>query len=131
MICVDWEIWTAALVDDELKGKLIDGVARLAREGGVRLPFSDKYDVATGNEVDFRARPVAGGHLALVRVLCDDVKMALTLLCRWRSTSNRAAHRRSRQNRPRPSLRRLRIARPRAKRNVVVSRGATEHTSSL
>ncbi|KAH7070318.1 hypothetical protein BKA62DRAFT_778898 [Auriculariales sp. MPI-PUGE-AT-0066] len=47
------QIWTAAMSEDELKNKLIDGVARLAREDGVRLPFGDKYDAASGNEVDF------------------------------------------------------------------------------
>ncbi|KAH7104066.1 hypothetical protein BKA62DRAFT_768430 [Auriculariales sp. MPI-PUGE-AT-0066] len=55
--------------EDELKNKLIDGFARLAREDGVKLPFGDKYDAASGNEVDFRARPVAGGHLALAHGL--------------------------------------------------------------
>lgn len=33
-----------------------------------KVPFSDLYDTVSGADVGFRARPVVGGHLALVRV---------------------------------------------------------------
>ncbi|KAJ7283980.1 DUF1793-domain-containing protein [Mycena rebaudengoi] len=44
----------------------IDAVKNFAADGKSDAPFSDWYDTISGSSVGFRARPVAGGHLALL-----------------------------------------------------------------
>ena len=66
----DWEIWTAGLVTDTtVRNLLISSVKKYVSDGQSNVPLSDWYDSVSGNVDGFQARPVVGGHLALVRVL--------------------------------------------------------------
>ncbi len=63
----DWEIWTAASIDDLAVRKLfIDGVYGYVTTSTARVPFGDLYDTATGKWDSFMARPVQGGMFALL-----------------------------------------------------------------
>lgn len=63
----DWEIWTAALVTStEVRDLLIGSVRKFAADGLSSQPFGDWYETTSGRPEGFRARPVAGGHLAFV-----------------------------------------------------------------
>ena len=65
----DWEIWTAGIVTDgEVRSSLIDRVVAYASNGLNDAPLSDWYETTGGTVSGFRARPVAGGHLALLVV---------------------------------------------------------------
>ncbi|KAL1747685.1 hypothetical protein HDZ31DRAFT_80256 [Schizophyllum fasciatum] len=69
----DWEIWTAAIVSDtNTRDMLVSAVAQYAANGQNDVPFSDWYETTDGKVADFRARPVVGGHFALVSGgICD------------------------------------------------------------
>jgi Domain of unknown function (DUF1793) len=63
----DWETWTAAIatdtsVRDALIGNLVDYIS----SGLNHVPLSDLYDTVTGITAGFQARPVVGGHFALL-----------------------------------------------------------------
>jgi len=65
----DWEMWTAAAFGDVnpgLKSSLIEALGKMLRFTASRVPFSDWYVTATANQVGFQARPVVGGHFALL-----------------------------------------------------------------
>ncbi|KAI0774201.1 DUF1793-domain-containing protein [Fomes fomentarius] len=63
----DWEIWTAALVTStEVRDLLIGSVRKFAADGLSSQPFGDWYETTNGRPEGFRARPVAGGHLAFL-----------------------------------------------------------------
>uniref|UniRef100_D8PPI6 Glutaminase A n=1 Tax=Schizophyllum commune (strain H4-8 / FGSC 9210) TaxID=578458 RepID=D8PPI6_SCHCM len=63
----DWEIWTAAIMSDtDTRDMLISAVAQYAANGQNDVPFSDWYETTDGKVAGFRARPVVGGHFALV-----------------------------------------------------------------
>ncbi|KAH8101093.1 DUF1793-domain-containing protein, partial [Cristinia sonorae] len=63
-----WEIWTAAIVDsDAVRDNLISSVVKVASAGISNKPFGDWYDTTNGTINGFTARPVVGGHFALVR----------------------------------------------------------------
>jgi len=65
----DWEMWTAAAFGDsspELRTSLIEALAKFLQVTPQRVPFSDWYVTATSNHVGFQARPVQGGHFALL-----------------------------------------------------------------
>ncbi|KAH8830455.1 DUF1793-domain-containing protein [Flagelloscypha sp. PMI_526] len=65
----DWEIWTAAIVSDtDARDQFISHVKNYLTSGVNDMPFSDWYETTNGASVGFRARPVAGGHLALLVV---------------------------------------------------------------
>ena len=64
---LDWEIWTAAIMSDtNTRDMLISAVAQYAANGQNDAPFSDWYETTDGKEAGVRARPVVGGHFALV-----------------------------------------------------------------
>ncbi|KAH9951659.1 DUF1793-domain-containing protein [Amylocystis lapponica] len=64
----DWELWTAALVSDpSVRDIFVDAVYKYAADGLSSQPLSDWYETTTGAPEVFSARPVVGGHLALVR----------------------------------------------------------------
>ncbi|KZV98212.1 DUF1793-domain-containing protein [Exidia glandulosa HHB12029] len=69
----DWQIWTAAIADDDLKGALVDAVLRYAGTSDINsgAPLSDWYDAKNGSTVGFRARPVVGGHFAVLGLQKD------------------------------------------------------------
>ncbi|KAJ7260577.1 hypothetical protein C8J57DRAFT_1471634 [Mycena rebaudengoi] len=63
----DWEMWTAAiLTDTTLRDTFISRLKNYLTDSFNNMPFSDWYDTVSGRSVGFRARPVAGGHLALL-----------------------------------------------------------------
>ncbi|KAJ7682669.1 DUF1793-domain-containing protein [Mycena polygramma] len=63
----DWQIWTAAIVTDTaVRDVLISSVKKWVSDGQNNAPFGDLYDTVSGAAVGFRARPVVGGHLALL-----------------------------------------------------------------
>ncbi|EIW82090.1 DUF1793-domain-containing protein [Coniophora puteana RWD-64-598 SS2] len=63
----DWQMWTAAfMTDDSVRDSFIDSVYAFIGDGENNMPFSDWYDTLTGVSDGFRARPVVGGHLALL-----------------------------------------------------------------
>ncbi|KAL1661464.1 hypothetical protein GGF50DRAFT_129457 [Schizophyllum commune] len=68
----DWEIWTAAIMSDtNTRDMLISAVAQYAANGQNDAPFSDWYETTDGKVAGFRARPVVGGHFALVSGVYD------------------------------------------------------------
>ena len=67
-MCIDWEIWTSALVTTtEVRDLLISSVRKYAADGLSSQPLGDWYETTDGSVEGFRARPVVGGHLAHVR----------------------------------------------------------------
>ena len=65
----DWSIWTAAIVTDTtVRDSFITGVVNYCKDGESSQPLGDWYDTNGGGVEGFRARPVVGGHLALVRI---------------------------------------------------------------
>lgn len=72
----DWQMWTAAIMTNTtVRDGFISGLYNFAQDGASNQPFADWYEtsngtvdniVSTGEIENFRARPVAGGHLALV-----------------------------------------------------------------
>lgn len=66
---IDWEIWTAALVTStSVRDLFISSVRKYAADGSSSQPLGDWYETTNGAVEGFRARPVVGGHLALVSV---------------------------------------------------------------
>lgn len=63
----DWEIWTSAfMTNNETRDILISAVKNWASDGRSSQPLGDWYETVNGNPEGFRARPVVGGHLALL-----------------------------------------------------------------
>ncbi|KAF2455999.1 hypothetical protein BDY21DRAFT_65560 [Lineolata rhizophorae] len=70
----DWELWTAATCAPATRRLIVDAVAYWLNNTSTDLPFTDLYDtIATGGypqqSIRFIARPVAGGHFALLAML--------------------------------------------------------------
>ena len=67
----DWSIWTAAIsTTTAVRDLFISSVRKYAADGQSSQPLGDWYETTNGAVEGFRARPVVGGHLALVSVLC-------------------------------------------------------------
>ncbi|PIL29028.1 hypothetical protein GSI_09076 [Ganoderma sinense ZZ0214-1] len=66
----DWSIWTAATTTrSDVRDQIISAVVKYAADGKNSLPLSDWYDTIAGTQADPSsnyARPVVGGHLALL-----------------------------------------------------------------
>ncbi|QRV97100.1 DNA polymerase 1 [Ceratobasidium sp. AG-Ba] len=63
----DWEIYTAGTVGDvNTRNLFITRLKDYLANGKNNAPFSDWYDAISGSVAGFRARPVAGGHFALL-----------------------------------------------------------------
>ncbi|KAI0347134.1 DUF1793-domain-containing protein [Trametopsis cervina] len=63
----DWEIWTAAMVSSTaVRDMFVSSVAKYAADGSSRQPLGDWYETTNGDVESFRARPVVGGHFALL-----------------------------------------------------------------
>ncbi|KAI1801257.1 DUF1793-domain-containing protein [Daldinia bambusicola] len=67
----DWEIWAAAASSAATRRLLVNALAYWLNETSTNLPFSDLYEVVGSGEyplqIDhFSARPVVGGHFALL-----------------------------------------------------------------
>lgn len=68
----DWSIWTAATTTrSDVRDQIINAVVKYTADGKNNLPLSDWYDTLAGTQADPSnnyARPVVGGHLALVNL---------------------------------------------------------------
>ncbi|KAM5545917.1 hypothetical protein V8D89_000043 [Ganoderma adspersum] len=66
----DWSIWTAATTTrSDVRDQIISAVVKYTADGKNSLPLSDWYDTLAGTQADPSnnyARPVVGGHLALL-----------------------------------------------------------------
>ncbi|PBP22484.1 glutaminase GtaA [Diplocarpon rosae] len=63
----DWEMWAAALASDETKKMLISDLAKWINETPTNKAMTDWYDAQNGGfGGGFTARPVVGGHFALL-----------------------------------------------------------------
>ncbi|KAF8165232.1 DUF1793-domain-containing protein [Crassisporium funariophilum] len=63
----DWQIWTAGIMTDTVARDLfVSSVKKWASDGLSSQPFGDWYETTNGQPEGFRARPVVGGHLALL-----------------------------------------------------------------
>ncbi|KAG2042315.1 hypothetical protein BDR03DRAFT_1006723 [Suillus americanus] len=63
----DWESWTAAIMTNTTtRDMFIDSVYKYAADGESNQPLGDWYETLNGAVYGFRARPVVGGHLALL-----------------------------------------------------------------
>ncbi|KAJ7368429.1 hypothetical protein DFH08DRAFT_25512 [Mycena albidolilacea] len=63
----DWSIWTAAVMTDtNARDAFISAVKKTAANGLSSQPLGDWYETKDGKPEGFRARPVVGGHLALL-----------------------------------------------------------------
>jgi hypothetical protein len=79
----DWEVWTAGIVTDQgLRDTFISSLKAYLSNGLNNQAFPDLYDTITGVALGFRARPVVGGHLALVSdvVRCQNSVLMFCLL---------------------------------------------------
>jgi len=65
----DWQILTASwATTTAVRDLLIGAVKNWVSDGQFNGPFGDLYDTVSGGWVGFQARPVVGGHLALLVV---------------------------------------------------------------
>lgn len=63
----DWSIWTAAIATTTaVRDLFIGAVHSYAADGKSAQPLGDWYETTDGSVEGFRARPVVGGHLALL-----------------------------------------------------------------
>ncbi|KAN0093261.1 protein of unknown function (DUF1793) domain containing protein [Tylopilus felleus] len=63
----DWQMWTAAfMTNTTTRDMFINSVYKYAADGANNVPLSDWYDTLSGVSDGFKARPVVGGHLALL-----------------------------------------------------------------
>ena len=69
LLLADWSTWTAAIMtSSDVRDQIISAVVKYASDGQNSTPLSDLYDTNSGKQAtsSFFARPVVGGHLALV-----------------------------------------------------------------
>ena len=67
---LDWSVWTATLTGEkEDFDHIMDGVWRFVNDVPDRNPLSDWYNVKSGRQIGFIARPVVGG--VFVKALYD------------------------------------------------------------
>ncbi|KAH7929420.1 DUF1793-domain-containing protein [Leucogyrophana mollusca] len=63
----DWQMWTAAMMtNDTMRDIFISSVYKYAADGESSQPLGDWYETTDGSVEGFRARPVVGGHFALL-----------------------------------------------------------------
>ncbi|CCM03143.1 uncharacterized protein FIBRA_05265 [Fibroporia radiculosa] len=63
----DWQSWTAAfMTNTTVRDMFVDAVQKYAADGESSQPLGDWYWANDGEVEGFRARPVVGGHLALL-----------------------------------------------------------------
>jgi hypothetical protein len=65
----DWETWTAAAFGDAnptLRTNIIKDLANYLANTPSRVPFSDWYNTTSAASEGFQARPVVGGHFAIL-----------------------------------------------------------------
>ncbi|OCH92918.1 DUF1793-domain-containing protein [Obba rivulosa] len=76
----DWQSWTAALVTSTIvRDIFINSVYKYAADEENSQPLGDWYETLNGDVEGFKARPVVGGHLALLALQAarsDTAKLA-------------------------------------------------------
>jgi hypothetical protein len=76
---LDWEIWTATLVDDRSQvDALLAPINTWLHQTTSRVPLTDWYDTKNGKKSGFQARSVVGG--VFIKALADK-----TLATKWRN----------------------------------------------
>ncbi|TFK75792.1 DUF1793-domain-containing protein [Pluteus cervinus] len=66
----DWTIFTAAIATEPaVRDSLVSAVVNFIGGGHTDAPFPDLYETGDGRAYGFRARPVVGGHLALLALM--------------------------------------------------------------
>lgn len=73
----DWQMWTAATCEPSTRRLFVNALAYWLNTTSSHAPFSDLYDTVgtggspniLGNTVLFQARPVVGGHFAMLALL--------------------------------------------------------------
>ncbi|KII95062.1 hypothetical protein PLICRDRAFT_48031 [Plicaturopsis crispa FD-325 SS-3] len=71
----DWQIYAAAIATDTTTRDLfINSVQKYNAGGANNAPFGDWYETKDGTQEGFRARPVVGGHLAMLVLPQSSVK---------------------------------------------------------
>ena len=72
----DWQLWAAATSGAGTRARIVAALAAWLRATPAPLPFSDLYETVgaggppvTPDPITFRARPVVGGHFALLALL--------------------------------------------------------------
>lgn len=68
------------MTDTTVRDMFISALHAYASDGENNAPLSDLYDTISGDSVSFRARPVVGGHLALVRAACFEPRSGVVVL---------------------------------------------------
>ena len=81
------------MTDDSVRDQLISSVAKYASNGKSNIPFGDWYNTGDGTANGFKARPVVGGHVALVSTISNSVSRRphLSALVRRLSANHAAA----------------------------------------
>ncbi|THH06365.1 hypothetical protein EW145_g4138 [Phellinidium pouzarii] len=65
----DWQLWTASIMSETaVRDQFVSAVQKYAADGLSNAPLGDWYETTNGGPEIFRARPVVGGHLALLLV---------------------------------------------------------------
>ena len=72
----DWMLWAAAIAqqsgNEDVRNMFVDDVHTFISNGQSNIPFGDRFFVSTngsdeaGTWDSYRARPVVGGHFALM-----------------------------------------------------------------
>ncbi|KAK8111803.1 uncharacterized protein PG998_008260 [Apiospora kogelbergensis] len=66
----DWEFFAAAVTSKKVRTEILQSVAKWVNETSTHLPLTDLYDTEGDggfpNGVEFKARPVVGGHFAFL-----------------------------------------------------------------
>jgi hypothetical protein len=65
----DWQIFCAAIADEETRDIFIDDIAKWTGETALSTPFTDLYNTNDGlypGGIEFKSRPVVGGMFALL-----------------------------------------------------------------
>ena len=75
----DWEIWTAATCAPATRRLFVNSVAYWLNHTSTDRPFSDLYETIDNGsypiaptEIKFAARPVVGGHFALLALAMSE-----------------------------------------------------------
>lgn len=73
-------MWTAAVVSTTtMRDTFISSVKKYAADGLSSQPLGDWYETTNGDVEGFRARPVVGGHFALVSNYIHDTYLHLSI----------------------------------------------------
>jgi hypothetical protein len=87
----DWSIYMAAIsTTTSTRDIFISSIYNYASNGLNNAPLSDWFDMIDGKSTGFRARPVVGGHLALMKGLLSSSggRRDIAQTCGFQNTSS-------------------------------------------